>query len=145
MHADFGSGYISEYCDGQKCINTIGSYYCVDFNTTTDIPVIDDCKEGFELNELGACVDINECLEMVCMFGENCVNSVGSFECILPPKPGNGGCTEKTNPCNSNNGLGGCHQKCESVWIPSIETCSYQCGCNQGFTLSCDGKSCVEI
>merc|ERR1712046_212648 len=49
-----------------------------------------------------------------------------------------------SNPCNHNNGLGGCDQQCVSLCDENCD-CTYQCKCNVGYVLSCDYKSCVAL
>ena len=40
------------------------------------------CKDGFERNESGLCVDTDECSEAdVCYQNANCTNEIGSFNC----------------------------------------------------------------
>ncbi|XP_038117535.1 multiple epidermal growth factor-like domains protein 6 isoform X3 [Culex quinquefasciatus] len=58
----------------QKCVNTEGSYRC-------------ECFPGFERNELGQCLDVNECLESNggCSKNARCINLAGSFRCMCPP------------------------------------------------------------
>lgn len=41
------------------------------------------CDHGFKKDELGDCVDINECQNDVCDKIENCTNTVGSFVCNI--------------------------------------------------------------
>uniref|UniRef100_A0A4X2L7A9 Fibulin-2 n=1 Tax=Vombatus ursinus TaxID=29139 RepID=A0A4X2L7A9_VOMUR len=59
----------------QFCVNTLGSFYCVNHTVI--------CAEGFILNMHRKCVDINECVTdtHTCSRGEHCVNTVGSFHC----------------------------------------------------------------
>lgn len=54
-----------------------------------------------------------------------------------------GDCGE-SNPCNHNNGLGGCDQQCIPLCDETCD-CTYQCKCNVGYVLSCDYKSCVAL
>ena len=61
--------------DGEKCVNTDGSYYC------------QNCELGFKIDEdTGDCVDINECEEggilhpVDCKQGV-CFNTYGSYTC----------------------------------------------------------------
>ncbi|XP_062826036.1 fibulin-2 isoform X3 [Anolis carolinensis] len=60
----------------QLCVNTRGSFYCVNHSVI--------CAEGFVLNMHRKCVDINECITdaHTCKRGEHCVNTVGSFTCL---------------------------------------------------------------
>ncbi|XP_049718472.1 fibulin-2 isoform X1 [Elephas maximus indicus] len=59
----------------QFCVNTLGSFYCVNHTVL--------CAEGFILNAHRKCVDINECVTALhtCSRGEHCVNTLGSFHC----------------------------------------------------------------
>ncbi|XP_066899457.1 fibulin-2 isoform X2 [Kogia breviceps] len=59
----------------QFCVNTLGSFYCVNHTLL--------CAEGFILNAHRKCVDINECVTDLhtCSRGEHCMNTVGSFRC----------------------------------------------------------------
>ncbi|XP_026949491.1 fibulin-2 isoform X4 [Sagmatias obliquidens] len=59
----------------QFCVNTLGSFYCVNHTVL--------CAEGFILNAHRKCVDINECVTDLhtCSRGEHCMNTVGSFRC----------------------------------------------------------------
>lgn len=57
----------------QDCINTEGSFVCQDV-----------CSSG-QKNSGSGCVDINECLNPdICPFGQNCVNTLGSYQCNCP-------------------------------------------------------------
>uniref|UniRef100_A0A8C6RAX4 Fibulin-2 n=1 Tax=Nannospalax galili TaxID=1026970 RepID=A0A8C6RAX4_NANGA len=68
----------------QFCVNTLGSFYCVNHTVL--------CAEGFILNAHRKCVDINECVTDLhtCARAEHCVNTVGSFHCYkaLTCEPG---------------------------------------------------------
>uniref|UniRef100_A0A8D0G5J5 Fibulin-2 n=1 Tax=Sphenodon punctatus TaxID=8508 RepID=A0A8D0G5J5_SPHPU len=68
----------------QLCVNTLGSFYCVNHRVI--------CAEGFILNMHRKCVDINECVSEAhtCKRGEHCVNTIGSFTCLqeLSCQPG---------------------------------------------------------
>uniref|UniRef100_A0A8B9BS59 Fibulin-2 n=1 Tax=Anser brachyrhynchus TaxID=132585 RepID=A0A8B9BS59_9AVES len=69
---------------GQLCVNTLGSFYCVNHRVI--------CAEGFILNRHRKCVDINECVTdtHTCQRREHCVNTMGSFKCLqeLSCQPG---------------------------------------------------------
>ncbi|XP_012865778.1 PREDICTED: fibulin-2 [Dipodomys ordii] len=68
----------------QFCVNTLGSFYCVNHTVL--------CAEGFILNAHRKCVDINECVTDLhtCSRGQHCLNTVGSFRCYqeLTCEPG---------------------------------------------------------
>ncbi|ETN59950.1 hypothetical protein AND_008443 [Anopheles darlingi] len=57
----------------QRCVNLEGSYRC-------------ECYPGYEKNELGQCIDINECLvdNGGCGAKGQCVNTAGGSRCTCP-------------------------------------------------------------
>ncbi len=60
----------------QQCINTIGSFRC-------------ECYPGYRMNEIGQCLDINECdventANIRCPKTANCINTAGSYKCVCP-------------------------------------------------------------
>ncbi|KAK4307648.1 hypothetical protein Pmani_020604 [Petrolisthes manimaculis] len=60
----------------QTCINSVGSYRCVD-----RLPI---CDFGYQYDEeKKSCVDVDECRESpeVCEDSEMCVNTLGSYKC----------------------------------------------------------------
>jgi len=62
-------------CDpNAKCTDTVGSYKC-------------ECKEGFT-GDGKSCSDVNECSDKsACDDGFICINTNGSFDCKMTPKP----------------------------------------------------------
>ncbi|XP_069694529.1 fibrillin-2 isoform X2 [Periplaneta americana] len=73
----------SHNCDSltQFCINTHGGFQC---QTRHRIP-IQTCPAGFRMDkDSRTCVDVNECVENhpKCSNGEDCLNTIGSFQCI---------------------------------------------------------------
>ena len=75
----FGTGFTclrgqcqDNFCpDNQKCVSA-RTEECT-------------CKEGFQFNNISACVDIDECEEGVCISDFTCTNTVGSFICTKEP------------------------------------------------------------
>ncbi|XP_058122985.1 uncharacterized protein LOC131293979 [Anopheles ziemanni] len=57
----------------QRCVNLDGSYRC-------------ECYPGYEKNELGQCIDVNECLTGNGGCGPNaqCINTAGGSRCVCP-------------------------------------------------------------
>ena len=53
-----------------KCVNMIGSFNC-------------ECKDNFDMDENGTCVDVNECLtdDHGCDVEASCTNKIGYYEC----------------------------------------------------------------
>ena len=90
-----------------------------------------DCGQGFRENDIGDCIDIDECLNKnVCNINENCENNHGSFSCKLKT-------CEDGYKLNSRSGL------CEDIDECLTETCernfkcyntpgSYSCECYYG-------------
>ncbi|XP_060069782.1 hemicentin-1-like [Ylistrum balloti] len=114
------------------CKNSIGSYKCA-------------CPPGFRLQDLLTCIDINECSEhsSVCRSDEKCINSEGSFKCVMlcadgyePFAPGQcrdiNECTRDLHQCYAN-------QRCVNT------EGSYQCTCDPGFTSRGQGYPCIDV
>ncbi|XP_035788356.1 uncharacterized protein LOC118464801 isoform X2 [Anopheles albimanus] len=76
----------------QRCVNLEGSYRC-------------ECYPGYEKNELGQCIDINECLvdNGGCGAKGQCVNTAGGSRCTCPIghklSPDRRGCIELQDKC----------------------------------------------
>lgn len=125
----------------QFCVNTLGSFYCVNHTVL--------CAEGFILNMHRKCVDINECVTDLhtCSRGEHCVNTVGSFRCYkaLTCEPGyvleDGEC-EDVDECAK-----GTHN-CQAGFLCQNTKGSFYCQarqrCMQGFLQDPEGN-CVDI
>lgn len=125
----------------QFCVNTLGSFYCVNHTVL--------CAEGFILNAHRKCVDINECVTELhtCSRGEHCVNTVGSFRCYkaLTCEPGyvleDGECVD-VDECAR-----GTHT-CQAGFSCQNTKGSFYCQarqrCMQGFLQDPEGN-CVDI
>ncbi|XP_046357628.2 uncharacterized protein LOC124135955 [Haliotis rufescens] len=110
----------------QICVDNQGSYMC-------------NCPTGYAKNGTD-CIDINECAATVnpCPDNSQCVNLVGSYvcNCLL----GYNNVAEKCEDINEcSTGQAGCDQVCNNA--PS----SYNCGCNDGFILNDDRKTCRKF
>ncbi|XP_059544280.1 fibulin-2 isoform X4 [Myotis daubentonii] len=127
----------------QFCVNTLGSFYCVNHTVL--------CAQGFILNVHRKCVDINECVTDLhtCSRGEHCVNTVGSFRCYkaLTCQPGytleEGECTD-INECTS------LSEPCRPGFSCINTVGSYTCQrnpllCRRGYHASQDGTKCVDV
>ncbi|KAH9505773.1 hypothetical protein Btru_055750 [Bulinus truncatus] len=113
----------------QKCINTLGSYYC-------------SCNSGYRRNTVNSklCDEINECEENTDDCSQVCDNSPGSFECKCFPGyyMKNGVCEKNmTNEdlCRTQN----CSQIC------FVENGEARCDCLVGYALDKDGIICRNI
>ncbi|XP_058144921.1 fibulin-2 isoform X2 [Dasypus novemcinctus] len=125
----------------QFCVNTLGSFYCVNHTVL--------CAEGFILNAHRKCVDINECVTELhtCSRGEHCVNTPGSFHCYkaLTCEPGytlqDGECTD-VDEC-----VLGTHT-CQAGFTCQNTRGSFYCQprqrCMEGFLQDPEGN-CVDI
>ncbi|CAO2605912.1 Fbln2 [Lemmus lemmus] len=122
----------------QFCVNTLGSFYCVNHTVL--------CAEGYILNAHRKCVDINECVTDLhtCTRDEHCVNTLGSFKCYksLTCEPGyeltDGECTD-VNECETGMHRCGEGQLCHN--LPG----SYRCDCKPGFQRDAFGRTCIDV
>ncbi|KAH9524422.1 hypothetical protein Btru_054506 [Bulinus truncatus] len=126
--ADINECVNNETCS-QRCVNTVGSYYC-------------DCFRGYRKNSPKAkeCEDVNECEENTDDCSQVCENSPGyySCQCFSGYYMMNGSCIQnKTNEdvCRTQN----CSQLC------LIENRLPKCDCTVGYALDSDGKTCKNI
>ncbi|CAH7168922.1 Fbln2 [Phodopus roborovskii] len=125
----------------QFCVNTLGSFYCVNHTVL--------CAEGYILNAHRKCVDINECVTDLhtCTRDEHCVNTPGSFQCYkaLTCESGyaltDGECTDVdecvTGTHNCQSGFS-CHNTKGSFY------CQARQRCMDGFLQDPEGN-CVDI
>ncbi|XP_018028146.1 fibrillin-2 isoform X5 [Hyalella azteca] len=122
----------------QTCINSVGSYRCIDRSPT--------CSFGYRFDsESRECVDVDECETSPCMAEERCRNTLGSFECR---------CREgykldsSTSRCKDINecqlGTYDCEesQRCDNT-IGSY-TCVRISGCGTGYTLNHNNGLCED-
>ncbi|XP_045707696.1 fibulin-2 isoform X1 [Phyllostomus hastatus] len=125
----------------QFCVNTLGSFYCVNHTVL--------CAQGFILNVHRKCVDINECVTDLhtCSRGEHCVNTVGSFRCYkaLTCQPGHaledGECTD-VDECEL--GTHGCQAGSTCHNTKGSFYCQARQRCMEGFLQDPEGN-CVDI
>ncbi|XP_004702423.1 fibulin-2 isoform X1 [Echinops telfairi] len=125
----------------QFCVNTLGSFYCVNHTVL--------CAEGFILNAHRKCVDINECVTALhtCSRGEHCVNTLGSFRCYkaLTCEPGyalvDGECTD-VDECAL--GTHNCQAGFTCQNTKGHFYCQTRERCMQGFLQDPEGN-CVDI
>ncbi|XP_053372780.1 uncharacterized protein LOC123559692 [Mercenaria mercenaria] len=101
----------------KTCQNTPGSFSC-------------NCISGYTINNVGTCIDNDECLlgTSTCLY--ECTNNPGSFECSC--YPGYSGTGNSCTPCASGN------------W--GIQ-CANTCNCNVTYTTQCDpatGCQCIS-
>ncbi|XP_041428394.1 hemicentin-2 isoform X1 [Xenopus laevis] len=111
------------------CHNTIGSFVC-------------SCTVGYTLAPDGrSCRDVDECFLGThhCEAGQQCINTAGSYQCLLRCGPGfrpnaEGTACEDVDECAQSSP---CQQRC----LNTIG--SYRCACDPGYQLR--GTLCVDI
>ncbi|TMS37847.1 hypothetical protein L596_004694 [Steinernema carpocapsae] len=126
-------------CGPRKvCINTQGSYRCVDEE--------DRCPSGFRVaRPSGLCDDIDECIEGSHTCGANgqCINVQGSFTCKCPQGFQFNETTRQCDDINECETFAGhmCspHANCENT------VGSFKCHCKSGFLLADDGRTCNDV
>lgn len=94
------------------------------------------CPSGFELSENKYnCSDVDECRSEVCQ-DRVCVNTAGSYRCVCQDgyEMVDGECQGADECARS-----GCEYGCRN------NNGSVSCSCGEGFVLSQDGHSCVEV
>ncbi|XP_052577147.1 LOW QUALITY PROTEIN: fibulin-2 [Peromyscus californicus insignis] len=125
----------------QFCVNTLGSFYCVNHTVI--------CAEGYILNAHRKCVDINECVTDLhtCTRDEHCVNTPGSFQCYkaLTCEPGyaltDGECTD-VDECVT--GTHNCQPGFSCQNTKGSFYCQARQRCMDGFLQDPEGN-CVDI
>ncbi|KAL6257929.1 hypothetical protein P5V15_011528 [Pogonomyrmex californicus] len=116
---------------GQTCENRQGGYHCV-------------CPSGHAVGPSNDCVDIDECSiygGSICGLNSRCENTIGSYKCLCSEGfenvGGPAGACQDIDECRQSPGL--CQHVCLNVWG------GYRCGCEAGFRLNADNRSCSDI
>ncbi len=134
-----------EECGGaDRCVNTEGSYECVNATHVVD-PGVEGgghlCDDGYEYDYEGSvCVDVDECRggAVDCGEGGECVNSEPGYECrCLDGYELDGEACRDVDECMEEQ-LCGHNGDCENV------AGSYECRCHEGFQLD-DGGRCADV
>jgi fibulin 1/2 len=141
----------------RECANIPGSFRCVskqcprghqlDFRTGNCNPVI--CPRGLHADDIGNCVDIDECVERpeVCRTNQECRNTVGSYVCrnLLTCSSGyelNEGGTrcEDIDECQT-----GTHE-CQGALMQCVNRPgSYICQCPEGYQNNHALRVCEDL
>ncbi|KAH8853280.1 Fibrillin-1 [Schistosoma japonicum] len=142
----------SFHCDdGKICVNTLGSYYCIESNcSTTQIYDYEEkrctCEKGYRLDE-NECIDIDECYENKhnCTYDSTCMNYIGGYRCIRVEECPSGlkrkyplSRCEDINECELRTDNCGAHAFCKNT------VGSYQCICKHGYK-NVNETDCVDI
>ncbi|KAK2567536.1 Matrilin-2 [Acropora cervicornis] len=135
-------------CD-QICNNFDGGYNC-------------SCTNGYRLStDDKNCSDVDECLRENGGCSQLCLNSLGGHNCSCFPGYRMSFDDEETPWCNSSCIADkSCPKNCQEKNCEDINECenghacaqectntngSYRCSCFDGFTMSDDGQSCIDI
>ncbi|XP_067018681.1 adhesion G protein-coupled receptor E2-like isoform X4 [Acropora muricata] len=133
----------------QICNNFDGGYNC-------------SCTNGYRLSTDGKnCSDVDECLRGNGGCSQLCLNSLGGHNCSCFPGYRMSFDDEETPWCNSSCIANkSCPKNCPDENCEDINECenghacaqectntngSYRCSCFDGFTMSDDGQSCIDI
>nr|CAD7456482.1 unnamed protein product [Timema tahoe] len=127
-----------------SCVNTVGSYICVEEPQQRSPEEQEPCESGYSRDETGTCVDIDECQNETTNCSHECVNEPGGYQCTCPEGYDIGDddrtcedfneCLEEDNEVNT---------ACSDVCINDVG--SYHCDCVTGFTLKSDKRTCADI
>lgn len=150
--------------ESQVCLNTKGSYTCVDKASRIT------CPPGFKKNTANnLCEDIDECAERIhtCKDDERCINEPGSYTCektqITKPSTSTTTTTEKpksSSPAACQNGYHYSHDsnscvdtdecKNDPEACDSTQDCintpgSFICNCKVGYTKDFQTGACIDV
>ena len=149
-----------DYCDkNSKCINSLGSFicsckngfygngtHCAEGSCPEELCPINekcisprsnqcDCQNGFERNESGVCLDIDECSFLGCDENADCINQPGSFSCTC--RDGFYGSGQFCTRGQCNDGTCPSDQQC-------VSPRKIDCECRKGY-LAVDSNNCINI
>ena len=127
------------YGDGQFCFegSCTDSICSVNEKCLSPTTVDCECMEGFSLNELLVCVDVDECEADSCDVNAQCTNAIGNFSCSCNiGYSGDGFSCTDTRECDT--GIHNCHERAECTNTNG----SFSCSCENGFTGN--GTSCLD-
>lgn len=124
---------------GERCVNTVGSFMCV-----SDVT----CETGFMLED-GVCQDINECSSnpAPCKQGFNCINTLGSYVCQRKHLNCNRGYKSNENGTmciDIDECAGGAHN-CSSEQACYNLPGSYRCDCKAGYRFDTFRRKCLDV
>ncbi|KAL3289893.1 hypothetical protein HHI36_023282 [Cryptolaemus montrouzieri] len=131
--------------ESQICVNTKGNYSCVEKVARKT------CPPGFKLNQYTQlCDDVDECAEdlQLCASSEECINEVGSYNCIPKNKPTSPASRPSEKPSTPHPFVTSPRTSqpiaTTRPYYPPV-TRRRPLTCTAGFTLSTDRRTCVDI
>ncbi|XP_050414607.1 fibulin-1 isoform X2 [Patella vulgata] len=128
---------------GYDCVNVQGSFKCEvkqcaegsRFNTATGECDRVQCARGLRPDRIGNCIDINECNEYttVCNKYQQCINTIGSYQCRSLINCGNGYETNENGRCTDIDECSTGVHRCAGEQQCINRQGSYFCQCPRGY------------
>ncbi|KAK6176084.1 hypothetical protein SNE40_014439 [Patella caerulea] len=128
---------------GYDCVNVQGSFKCEvkqcaegsRFNTATGECDRVQCARGLRPDRIGNCIDINECKEYttVCNKYQQCINTIGSYQCRSLINCGNGYETNENGRCTDIDECSTGVHRCAGEQQCINRQGSYFCQCPRGY------------
>ncbi|GBL60123.1 Hemicentin-1, partial [Araneus ventricosus] len=154
ISAAIGKGSSDDECISGFRVSSNG-IYCLDINECKSNPCLHicnnfpggfscQCLNGYTLDVDGeSCIDVDEC-EMnlaYCTSSEECINSIGSYKCLIICREGYRRSDDELYCLDVNECEEDIHF-CDQICINTIG--SYSCECNAGYYLS-SGTDCADV
>lgn len=98
--SECAEGYYEAYKDDAKVLCSPCHKACKGGCTGSGIKHCEECDEGWTQDSENGCVDVNECLGNPCSVNNFCVNSEGSYKCLMCDRSCSGCSGDGPDMCN---------------------------------------------